>query len=137
MKEVKYRVWNKKTKKMISPEKLQEMSVFAIKDDLPLEKFMVLPIDDDYVLLEFTGLRDKNGVEIYESDILNLLGWNEYEPKVPDNEIRYVDFKEGCFTVIEFGANPGWCNINMVEPGLCEVIGNTYEDKEIVGEKAE
>jgi uncharacterized phage protein (TIGR01671 family) len=62
MREIKFRAWYNKNNEMI------------VWDDI---KDCVQPVDwDDFVadceLMQYTGLKDKNGVEIYEGDILDV-----------------------------------------------------------------
>ena len=79
---------------------------------------------------QFTGLLDKNGVEIYEGDILSLSRCNPKEYK--------VGFIEGAFCLCFI--NGIWKNhyaldMNYIQRSLkkkSEVIGNIYENPELV-----
>jgi len=71
-------------------------------------------------LMQFTGLKDKNGKEIYEGDIVRQ---REFIPN--DHTITAeIVFSEGCFIL------NGW--EQFICPNQCEVIGNIYENPELL-----
>jgi uncharacterized phage protein (TIGR01671 family) len=79
--------------------------------------------DKDVVLLQYTGLKDKNGVEIYEGDICRNGDWvsDAHTYDYREEEVIYNE-NEASFS--------GW---NYNEDGMtCEVIGNIYENKELL-----
>jgi len=59
MREIKFRAWNKIDKKMLPSRTLQQLAVCDYCDTF-----------DHLEIMQFTGLHDKNGNEIYEGDIV-------------------------------------------------------------------
>ena len=78
---------------------------------------------------QYTGLKDKNGVEIYEDDILQT--FNDVTGKKMANRL-VVEYEElencGCCT---YDSGIGF-NFNLNSPSTCEVIGNIYENPELL-----
>ena len=110
MREIKFRAWQDEG--ML----IQENSgVYATK------KFLD-KLYEDCILMQFTGLHDKNGKEIYEGDVIE---YTEYNSSDAD--------KLCCRSVVEFDTG----SFLPVSEGYCiaiEVIGNIHQHPELLGE---
>ena len=91
-------------------------------EDFPLNE---INKDDSLILMQFTGLLDKNSVEIYEGDIV----------KAPDGvwEVQIRDLEDGV-CLINDAKETGSLDYIDGEYSLteCEVIGNIYENPELL-----
>ena len=96
------------------------------------------------IIMQFTGLHDKNGKEIYEGDIILFQKFSNWDDDSMKRHKATVIFKEGCFMweILEFGKKSVTYYANATEPlrntnsiwGL-EVIGNIYENPELLENK--
>ena len=118
MRTIKFRVWSKATEEMFSDYPL----VIEENGKISLNKIFD---EKDYDFMQFTGLTDKNGKEIYEGDIVET---NNYNGK-HKFEISYENDFCGCL-----GAFHASCidddQISSVHSEVCtdcKVIGNIYE----------
>ena len=84
------------------------------------------------ILMQFTGLSDKNGKEIYEGDIVRFYFDADYgyDKKRGTEMIDTVEFEEGIFYFMN--ANIGSGAYANRHNKYCEIIGNIYEDKNLL-----
>ncbi len=121
-----YRAWLKEDKEMVDVE---EINFFNGEFDFIGDAITWMCKSDDCVLMQSTGLRDKNGKEIFEGDILkvtNLSSWLEVV-SFNNNKAMFV-FKE-IKREIEESPLYDLFNTDIFE---VEIIGNIWEDGELL-----
>jgi len=77
--------------------------------------------DDAFIVEQYTGLNDKNGVEIYEGDIIFLEQWR---PKT-----YAVGFHKGSFCLSNITP---YLELHYIEGSDAQIIGNIYENPELL-----
>jgi uncharacterized phage protein (TIGR01671 family) len=130
MREHKYRAWNSEKKTM----RIHDVVVCNGKQVIPVQTS-----GNDYwdatweecenILMQSTGLKDKNGVEIYENDI--IVGQFGYKEVVKIEEFNFITREDSC---AGYGFKLDSCNLDDIKKHV-EVIGNIYENPELLDKK--
>lgn len=123
MRQIKFRAWDVEAKRMYPVAFPSWNGMIETRDGDHTHPTFWLSDggpEEQGILMQFTGLLDKNGKEIYEGDVC----------LVEKNGIvvnARVVFNHGAF-VFKFNDISNWKLVNRGGPKTCEVIGNIYEN---------
>jgi uncharacterized phage protein (TIGR01671 family) len=143
MRQIKFRAWDKKYKEMINdihiaPE--YDWLVLSDNDALAERDNRGRGDDDGYELMQFTGLQDKNGKEIYEGDIIKFYLFLAPMGDAKEELRGKIIFKEGSYYTEFFnewkgdgdGTMDDRLSSHLLDGDGSEVIGNIYENPELL-----
>ena len=130
MREIKFRAWLKEDKKMVNVETMDftDKSMQYLKRSEIINAYILRrESDDDVELMQYTGVKDKNGKEIYEGDILFFR----------DENMKYIVVWQDAAFIIKsieirkYSEKMCWLDDTEI---CCEIVGNIYENKNLLEE---
>ena len=91
---------------------------------------------DNGIICQYTGLKDKNGKEIYEGDVVLLTCYNYEEPVFGGNFKVIYDDINGMWLLVDLeNKDRGFAfgEIRSYYKAEIEIIGNIYDNPELLG----
>lgn len=132
MAELKFRAWDKEENKMWNVEtlyiedewvKVNDGSIYGLTKDLIRS----------YCLMQSTGLKDKNGTEIYEGDIVELK--YPYDKRIKTKGSIVWDRYKSCFGISMKETTERYELYRITAGNYLTVIGNVFEHKNLLSEE--
>lgn len=124
MREIKFRAWDKEWKMMLE-----------IFDNVTQKSWFLPNWKDRYEVMQYTGLKDKNGVEIYEKYICRYSYINSFTNE-EKTYIWVVEHDNGMYWLRHINGLKKFDGTLFIKHGKCEVIGNIYEHPHLLEDKA-
>lgn len=130
--EIKFRAWSNKWDKMVYPND-ERLTIQISNGGGPHSIWDDLRDEEGVPIMQYTGVKDKNAREIYEGDILLKAGDPRYVREKYLNQKYTVEWDTSyctfrCTPHVKMADNYIW----WPRVSECEVIGNIYENPELL-----
>lgn len=142
--DIKFRAWSPEIKEMFFSENAdggesREFYPFSFYIDRKRDWSI-----DDFILMQFTGLKDANGIEIYEGDICRILytDWSsntdsnikldEYLDSISYTGYIEFDSPEFCIMLKDRYGDRSASSLHYGQHGRIKVIGNIHQNPELL-----
>ena len=129
MREIKFRAWDSLTKRMWTPDFVSQQGLAGMSLGTKAHPNDLVYDKDRFPVMQYTGLKDKDDKEIYEGDILRQTESVFCMPVVFQSVVEY---QPGGFWFRGIDFNITDCNWHQFNAQNREVIGNIYENPELL-----
>lgn len=120
--DIKLRVWSEKNKKMLEIQKHSFKTGLSMPYGSNMERYFGN-------LMRYTGLKDKNGKDIYEGDIVSFYNDEEYKFKSTN---ALVIYDSAAFMLEHKKLGKEYLGEMDIENMCIKIIGNIYENPELL-----
>lgn len=122
MREIKFRCWDIENKEMLEVQELDYADSYDGQPMIRTTMYNDYFDTEDMILMQYTGLKDKNGKEIYEGDIVTC----------GSKDIKYlIEWQDTGLKGRQWNNN-SYIGLKYWQKDL-EVIGNIYDNSEMLG----
>ena len=128
MREIKFRAWLKEDRKMedVKTMDFTDKTIRCLKKNEFINAYLLRRVSfDDVELMQYTGLNDKNGKEIYERDVVKLVHFKDGRKK-ETGKVIFLHSQAG-FGIINRDGNEYPLFRNTAKQ--IEIIENIQENK--------
>lgn len=126
MREIKFRAWN--GNEMFYPETENNSDTFWSgfnSGKVEIRDYTTEIADNLCIPLQYTGLKDKNGKEVYDGDIVEFRCDGCIQSEVGKIKRSVIVFENGSFDIKDWSIN---------ETKWIEIVGNIYENPELLNQ---
>lgn len=125
MRQIKFRAFDKRVNQMVHSSSFGNL-IHPRSEDTP--NIVSLGHIEEIILMQFTGLTDKNGKEVFEGDIIEIKNSDFGKEEIERFRIIWGTYS----WVKDIGSEYMWTAFDPIHARKCEVIGNIYEHSDLL-----